>query len=618
MVTDELTGDEWTIESLAPGVSENFTAEYTVTEADILKGKVVNEATATGKGSDDKEPEVVPGTTEDPTDNPSSLLTITKNTTSTPANGQTYALGEKITYKITATNDGNLTLTNVVVTDELTGDEWTIESLVPGASETFTAEYTVTEADILEGKVVNEATATGNGPEDHDPEIKPGDTEDPTDDPNPSLTVSKSVTSVPASGEKYVLGETISYAVTITNNGNQTLTDINVQDVITRPDGSTTIPSGWESNVQKIESLAPGKEVTITYDHVVTEADLGGELKNAVTVSAPDPENPEEGPKGDSETTVITDDPENCSITVTKTNTSMLDEAIVLSGAQFHVALFSDEALTQRVGDVQTLTFGENAATATAAFNKIKRGTYYVAETDEDGNVVTSGEYNNGAFVPQYPNGNKVEITENGAAASFGFNNQFLILPSEYDIAKDLIITKNVLNSKGKAVKSTETFYAGIFADADYTQLADNVDLNIVPLAMGGESSVSTIVKVALTQGAESVTLYVTEVTADGTPVSRAADFGYEMEISSTAVTVTQDADGSVTITNKSKVDEDETECEEQTEDSANTQTEKSGTVAKSVKTGDDTPILPLAIMFFCSAAVLIVLVEKRRRRQEQ
>jgi uncharacterized repeat protein (TIGR01451 family) len=41
-------------------------------------------------------------------------------TTSTPANGAGYILGEEITYKITVTNDGNLTITDITLTDELT------------------------------------------------------------------------------------------------------------------------------------------------------------------------------------------------------------------------------------------------------------------------------------------------------------------------------------------------------------------------------------------------------------------------------------------------------------------------------------------------------------------
>ena len=96
---------------------------------------------------------------------------MTKVTTSTPAVGEKYGLGETITYKITATNDGNLTITGITVTDALTGDEWILASLAPGASEEYTASYTVTEADVTAGTVVNEATAKGTSPDPDEPDV---------------------------------------------------------------------------------------------------------------------------------------------------------------------------------------------------------------------------------------------------------------------------------------------------------------------------------------------------------------------------------------------------------------------------------------------------------------
>ena len=148
VITDELTGDEWTIDTLVPGQSsEAFTARHKVTEKDILKGSVLNEAAASAESPDPENPDpgIVPGETEDPTVDPAGHLTVSKETTSTPANGAAYDLGETITYKIIAANDGNLTLNHVVVTDELTGDEWTVGTLAPGqSSEVFTASYKVT------------------------------------------------------------------------------------------------------------------------------------------------------------------------------------------------------------------------------------------------------------------------------------------------------------------------------------------------------------------------------------------------------------------------------------------------------------------------------------------
>ena len=199
-VNDDLTGGQWTIDSLEPNGTQEFTTDYVVTEADILAGQVVNVAAAGGTAPDGSEV-TGEGTEIIVTESSTPHLSISKETTSTPANGETYALGETITYSIVATNDGNLTLTNVVVRDELTGDEWTIDSLAPGASsETFTAEHTVTSADILNGSVLNVATAGGETPDPDkpDPGVDPGEKEDPTVDPNPSVAVVKEVTSTPA------------------------------------------------------------------------------------------------------------------------------------------------------------------------------------------------------------------------------------------------------------------------------------------------------------------------------------------------------------------------------------------------------------------------------------
>ena len=169
-----ITGES-VFENVEPGATVTTTATYTITEADILAGKFTNEVTVSFDGGKDF-------TNEDEVDvedkNPH--LTVTKTVTSTAT---TYSVGDTIEYKIVVENDGNLTITDVKVSDALTGDEWTIESLEPGAKQEFTATYTVTEADANAGKVVNTATATGTDPEGNDPSVTPGTTETPVKKP---------------------------------------------------------------------------------------------------------------------------------------------------------------------------------------------------------------------------------------------------------------------------------------------------------------------------------------------------------------------------------------------------------------------------------------------------
>ena len=370
-VADELTGNTgnkaWKIKELAPGAEETFTASYTVTEKDILAGSVVNEATAKGTSPDPEKPDVPvdPGKKEDPTDPANGHLTVEKTTTSSPANGESYALDETITYQITVKNDGNLTIKDIEVTDELTGNTgnkaWKIEELAPGAEETFTASYTVTEKDILAGSVVNEATAKGKSPDPENPDVPvdPGKKEDPTDPANGHLTVEKTTTSSPANGESYALDETITYQITVKNDGNLTVRDIEVTDELTGNTGD----KAW-----KIEELAPGAEETFTASYTVTEKDiLAGSVVNEATAKgkSPDPENPDvpvdPGKKEDPT------DPANGHLTVEKTTTSSpangesyaLDETIT-----YQITVKNDGNLTVRdieVTDELTGNTGDKA-----------------------------------------------------------------------------------------------------------------------------------------------------------------------------------------------------------------------------------------------------------------
>ena len=268
--------------TLAPGASATATGSYTVTEADVLAGSVVNTATARAKDPEDEDPTIVPSTRPEPTDSPNGHITINKVTTSTPANGATYALGETIAYSITAANDGNLTVSNITVNDALTGDTWTITSLAPGASQTFTATYVVTEADLITGFVRNVATATGTT-EDGEPGVTPGTREDPTDPANGHITVTKVTTSAtPAAG--YAVGDVITYSITATNDGNLTMTNVSIID---------SLP-GFAFDAGQVTTgltLAPGASVTVTGSYTVTAADqAAGTVVNNATATGDTPD----------------------------------------------------------------------------------------------------------------------------------------------------------------------------------------------------------------------------------------------------------------------------------------------------------------------------------------
>ena len=136
---------------------ETVTAEatYTITSEDILEGVFHNTVTAdfTGGGSWTAEDTVTTAKLD-------TTLNVTK--ISDVPEGQKAALGQTITYTIKVQNAGNVPYTNVKVEDPLTGLTETIETLAVGETKTFTTEYVVTEADVLEGHVLNTATAKGD------------------------------------------------------------------------------------------------------------------------------------------------------------------------------------------------------------------------------------------------------------------------------------------------------------------------------------------------------------------------------------------------------------------------------------------------------------------------
>ena len=305
------------IAKLDSGATVNVLAQHQVTEDDIIAGTYGNTATVT---VDDKK--FYPSAQTDQIDKPDGKLTVTKRTTSTPANGETYALGETITYEITVTNAGNVTISGIVVTDELTGDKWEIASLKPGETSTaFTAAYEVTEADILKGEVANVATAIGKTPEDKDPEVIPGEDKEPTVDPESGMTVDKTLTNLPAKGY-FTLGETAEFDITVTNIGNMTLTNVVVTDELAT--AVVTPGNGYHANGAEavIDSLEPGAVVLIKATYTVTENDLGQQLVNRVTVKGEGPDDPTDPDENH--------DPED----VTDEEAVPTDEAVTLSGAK--------------------------------------------------------------------------------------------------------------------------------------------------------------------------------------------------------------------------------------------------------------------------------------------
>ena len=152
--------------TLAANETWTVKAVYTITWEDILRGSFTNTVTAAFKegktwSADD--------TVEAADLNP--VLTVVK-TSDIKAN-EKAKLGQTINYTITVTNTGNVPATSIAVEDKLTHMTAIIQTLDIGESKTFYTRYTVTEQDVLNGSVLNVATAGGA------PIIDPKDPEKP-------------------------------------------------------------------------------------------------------------------------------------------------------------------------------------------------------------------------------------------------------------------------------------------------------------------------------------------------------------------------------------------------------------------------------------------------------
>jgi uncharacterized repeat protein (TIGR01451 family) len=274
--------------SLLPGEFVDCSATYTLTQADVDAGSVSNTATATAVSPQDVTVESDPSTAvvtaiADPG------LTVVKSATADDVS----AAGDVIEYSFLVTNTGNVTLTDVSVdegsftgTGELSPlSPASVASLAPGAEATFTATYTVTQADVDAGAVSNSATGTGTPPS-GPPVESPPSTVIVEFDPEPGLTVVKSAS--PSDPASFTVGREITYSFVATNTGNVTLTDVSIEE-------GTFTGSGELSPVTPaaVGSLAPGAQATFTATYVVTQADVdAGGITNTATGTGVPPTGP--------------------------------------------------------------------------------------------------------------------------------------------------------------------------------------------------------------------------------------------------------------------------------------------------------------------------------------
>ena len=287
-----------------------------------------------------------------------------------------------------------------------------------------------------------------------------------------------------------------------------------------------------------------------------------------------------------------------------------------LAGAKdmtFYAALFADAECTISASDVKALEF-KNASSSTVTFTNLDLGrTYYVSETDATGKAIDSGMTpDEKVYVPVYPQGQAITVTEDGAKSSITFENQFSEWPDGFYKIATLNVTKKLLGAAGHALESDEIFYAGIFDDKECTTLSTRTEKNILTLDLAGGSTVSESTQAVVIPD-EAFTLYVAETDAEGNLVDGTEGFRYAVTVENGNVLFDENnLNAEVTIINQEQPEATPTVTPEETI----TPTPTPGT-STGVKTGDDTPIgFYMALLFV--AALAIEETTRRRRKKEQ
>lgn len=297
---------------------------------------------------------------------------------------------------------------------------------------------------------------------------------------------------------------------------------------------------------------------------------------------------------------------------VTKELCDLNGDRLMVEDALFYVALFADAERQNRISDVEPLHCQQGSSTS-AIFENLEIGrTYYVGETDAFGNFMESGLYEDCLFVPEYPDGHEISLTQ-GQEGSIGLRNVFHEIPQGYYYEGELTITKKVL--KGSAPYGTDqVFYAAVYTDKNYTeQYGDLITLN-----MDGAETLSVTVPVSLGADPDAeIVYYVAETDRNGNVYDGASRLEFAVSLDKTSVRMSAaNASEEVTIINTYPEEVKERESENPVVDQKNNGSAGSSTV----RTGDDTPVLEFLCVLGGALVMLLLLVmwKMGRKAKEQ
>ncbi|MBN1304942.1 MAG: pilus assembly protein [Anaerolineales bacterium] len=203
---------------LSPGASGSCTNSYTITMDDLLAGEVMN--TARARASDN--------TTSNYTDETVTIIPDVSISIEKSASKEIVSiLGDTITYYYLVINTGNVSMDTIDVIDSNTSLSISCPNVVllPGASTTCQSSYyTVTQADLDAGQIVNTATASA---------VYDGSAYISVPDTLKIIATPFSMYVSTSSNPTFYgsLGEDITFIYTVRNSGTLTVENLQVEEV---------------------------------------------------------------------------------------------------------------------------------------------------------------------------------------------------------------------------------------------------------------------------------------------------------------------------------------------------------------------------------------------------
>ena len=280
-----------------------------------------------------------------------------------------YDFGDVISYKITVSNDGNVKIEGISINNKINGEPVTIVNRVdedgniieeninledykldlePGEEAYFIYDYTVTEQDIVDGNDEEDGTIKNVIEVIADKTETKEVIEIPTEEIRKALTVTKTVTNPLEDGEKYALGDLITFDVVIENTGNVTIHNIEVEEKL----DSARLVDNIELPISQLE---PKQSIVLKYEYDVEEENIGNtNFTNKIVVKSVEDEI-----ETSAETKTIPVDEKNPNLTILKTALTNKEKVTVGDTIDYTITIENTGNITLNDITVKDITLEE-------------------------------------------------------------------------------------------------------------------------------------------------------------------------------------------------------------------------------------------------------------------